>query len=103
LDVLNETLFTMLRGQDTSWQIDIVAFASYALLATMAGFGVALDIFRRLEQTHPAADRVRILLGVALWFTFSFLIGGVVTYLTWRRALALIAMEKWRRLKSVSS
>jgi len=85
--------------QETQWLIAVLA--AYLLLATGLGFYAALDICRRAPEPYTAYGRLLALVGVLLVFSLSGVIGGLIAWCSWQKALHTVGLEAWRKEKAV--
>ena len=90
-------------AMDEEAQVSVMVLAAYFILATGIGFYVALDVLRRPPEPYSALQRFWALLGILLVFSVSGVVGGLLVWRTWQKALQTVGMAEWQRSRSVEN
>jgi hypothetical protein len=71
--------------------------AAYFLVVTYLGFYASLDVLRRAPKPLSRKSRFWTIVGVMLAFSFSFIVGGLIAWRAWQKALQTVGMEDWQK------
>jgi hypothetical protein len=74
----------------------IVTLEIALFLVVSISLFAALDVLRRVRRPLGVLTRSLAVLGILLYFTCTFMVGGLVAWLAWRTALNTVGLEEWR-------
>lgn len=61
------------------------------------GMIAALDVLRRIQQPLSGTGRSLAVIGILVYFTATFVTGGLVAWIAWRTSLRSVELTEWRR------
>jgi hypothetical protein len=73
--------------------------AAYFLVVTYLGFYASLDVLRRAATPSVRWGRFLAIVGIMLIFTFSFIVGGLIAWRAWQKALQTMGLQDWRKAR----
>lgn len=80
-------------------EVAIFPIAAYFLVVTYLGFYTAMDILRRAPKPPTRKSRFWTIVGVMAFYTISLVVGGLITWRAWQKALQSISMEVWQKAR----
>lgn len=80
-------------------EVAVCSIAAYFLVVTYLGFYTAMDILRRAPKPLTRKGRLWTIVGVMAFYTLSLVVGALIAWRSWQKALQSVSMDVWQRTK----